>query len=84
MLPCYHVPYSSSSSSSSEEREGGQASSSSTTEGQDVDEYLGGVWKGVKADLGKTLGPEEAKVLETINVRELHVRFMLQLVFWVA
>jgi hypothetical protein len=34
-----------------------------------VDEYLGTVWKDVKSDLGKTLGPEEAKVLETINVR---------------
>lgn len=57
----------------------------SATEGQDVDEYLGGVWKGVKADLGKTLGPEEAKVLETINVRDLHCgRFMLLLVLWVA
>ena len=34
----------------------------------DVDVYLNGVWKDIKSDLGKTLGPEEARVLETIEV----------------
>ena len=38
-------------------------------EGQDVDAYLGGVWKDVKKDLRGNLGPEEARVLETISVR---------------
>ena len=34
----------------------------------DVDVYLDGVWKDMKSDLGKKLGPEEARVLETIEV----------------
>lgn len=42
---------------------------STAAEEQDVDAYLGNVWKDVKKDLRGNLGPEEARVLETISVR---------------
>ncbi len=40
-------------------------------EEEEVDAYLQKVWAGVKKDVGKGLGPEEAQMLERINVMSL-------------